>query len=207
MTHHHLQFFTSATSRCDTIPRDPVSLFLVSMGGIDLDYDPICGSMAIGMSPRTKKKQRRINWVMTLLNLQDESGNSDISVDESVSEYLLGDEEQESTDYEYVREGGKGSALGEGSAALGEGGEEGAVLHDESDFSGEGGDDDDMGEGSFGGVGGDVGDGESGDCVWCHVVHRGRAVKHVAKGRKTHRGGVWSRMWGEWGIMGVVGGW
>ena len=93
---------------------------------------------------------------------------------------------------------------------------EGAVLHDKSDFSGEE-SDDDMGENSFGGVGGgDVGDGDGEDCVWCRVVHRRgggvgshrrRAVKHVARGRKTRGEGIWGRMWGELGIMGIVGGW
>ena len=41
--------------------------------------------MVIGMSPMTKRIQRRINFEMALLNLE-ESGNSDISVDESGSE-------------------------------------------------------------------------------------------------------------------------
>ena len=74
---------------------------------------------------------------MALLNLE-ESGNSDISVVESGSEYLPGDEEQSSSD-EYERAGGRGSVLGEGSAVFGLGGN-----------------DDDVGEGSFGGAGGVV---------------------------------------------------
>ena len=118
-THCRLQFSTPATSQCNAVPRAPVSPSMVSMRDMDLDYDPIWRSMAIGISPRIMKIQWRINWEMALLNLQDESGNSDISVDESGSEYLPDDEEQDSTDDEYIREEGRGSVLGEGSAVFG----------------------------------------------------------------------------------------